>query len=83
MTSLQQLGLVSVVGEEDLAVGDVLVDLVLRVLGVGVCGTANRVAEAEEVGDISCDDGDGETRNYVSDDVRVTALKAYSLTMSI
>jgi hypothetical protein len=43
-----------------LAVGDVLVDLVLGVLGAGVGVGADVVAEAEELGDVAGDDRNGE-----------------------
>lgn len=60
LASLEKLGLVAVVGQEDLTVGDVLVDLVLGVWGFIVLVTLDEMAKAKEVGDVSSDDRDGE-----------------------
>lgn len=84
LAALEQLGLVGVVGEEDLAVGDVLVDFVLGEACRRVGRAADGVAEAEEVGDISGDHGNGEAK--VSRLVMMGIfgeLITYSLTMSI
>lgn len=59
--ALEKLSLVGVVGEEDLAVGNVLIDLILAILGTRVGRAADLVAEAQEISDVSGDDRDGET----------------------
>jgi len=63
--SLQKLRLIGVVREEDLTIRYVLVDLALRVGSFGVLIASDKVAEAEEVCNISGRHWDCEARELL------------------
>jgi hypothetical protein len=61
LASLQELGLVGIVRQEDLAVGDVLVDLVLGMRCFRMLCTSDEMTKAEEVSDVFGHHWDGKT----------------------
>ena len=62
--ALDQLCLVGIVGQENLAIGDVLVDLIFRIPCIGVAGILHLTSEAQEVRGATGDNGNGNTRDW-------------------